>query len=224
MPELSKPKRKKPADYSLYLVTDRDLSLGRSQVEVVAAAIKGGVSCVQLREKTLDSRDFVDEARKLKQLLDDHALPLIINDRVDVVLASGADGVHLGQKDMLVADARRLLGDSAIIGVSAESVEDAVRAEEEGADYIGISPVYATATKTDTATPLGLSGIATIRKRVRLPLVGIGGIHAANIADVLAAGADGIAVISAIVAAPSPEDAARLLRRRMGSPLQNRQQ
>jgi len=221
---LSKSKPKRPVDYTLYLVTDRDLSLGRSHVEVVAAAVKGGVSCVQLREKNLDSRDFVDEARKLKQLLDHHALPLIINDRVDVALASGADGVHLGQKDMLVADARRLLGDSAIIGVSAESVEDAIRAEEEGADYIGISPVYATATKTDTATPLGLSGIATIRKRIRLPLVGIGGIHAANVADVVAAGADGIAVISAIVAAPSPEKAARLLRRRMGSPLQNGQQ
>ena len=221
---MSKSKPKRPVDYTLYLVTDRDLSLGRSHVEVVAAAVKGGVSCVQLREKNLDSRDFVDEARKLKQLLDHHALPLIINDRVDVALASGADGVHLGQKDMLVADARRLLGDSAIIGVSAESVEDAIRAEEEGADYIGISPVYATATKTDTATPLGLSGIATIRKRIRLPLVGIGGIHAANVADVVAAGADGIAVISAIVAAPSPEKAARLLRRRMGSPLQNGQQ
>lgn len=212
---MSKSNRNKPADYSLYLVTDRDLSLGRSHHEVVAAAVEGGVSCVQLREKKLDTRDFVEEARRLKRLLEDYGVPLIINDRIDVALAAGADGVHLGQKDMLVADARRLLGENAIIGVSAESVEDAVRAEKEGADYIAISPVYATATKPDTAAPLGPSGIGAIRKVVRLPLIGIGGIDDANIADVVAAGADGIAVISAIVAAPSPKEAALLLRRRM---------
>jgi len=216
VPELSKSKRKKPADYGLYLVTDRDLSLGRSHHEVVAAAVKGGVSCVQLREKELDTRDLIEEARHLKQLLEHYGVPLIINDRVDVALAAGADGVHLGQKDMLLADARRLLGDGALIGISAECAEDAVRAEKEGADYIAISPVYASATKTDTAPPLGLSGIGAVRKLVRLPLIGIGGINDANIADVVAAGADGIAVISAIVAAPSPEEAARLLRRRMG--------
>ena len=204
-------------DYSLYLVTDRTLSLGRSTVEVVRAAIRGGVSCVQLREKGCSTREFMDEARLLKALLVGTGVPLFINDRLDVALAVGADGVHLGQNDLAIADARRLVGNRMIIGISAESVADAVRAEAEGADYIGASPVFTTPTKTDTAPPLGLDGLRAIRRAVQLPLVAIGGIDADNAAQVLRAGADGLAVVSAIVSAPCPRTAAAGLRQRIQS-------
>lgn len=204
-------------DYSLYLVTDRTLSLGRSTVEVVRAAIRGGVSCVQLREKGCSTREFMDEARLLKALLAGTGVPLFINDRLDVALAVGADGVHLGQNDLAIADARRLVGNRMIIGISAESVADAVRAEAEGADYIGASPVFTTPTKTDTAPPLGLDGLRAIRRAVQLPLVAIGGINADNAAQVLRAGADGLAVVSAIVSAPCPRTAAAGLRQRIQS-------
>ena len=204
-------------DYSLYLVTDRALSLGRSTVEVVRAAIRGGVSCVQLREKGCSTREFMDEARLLKALLAGTGVPLFINDRLDVALAVGADGVHLGQNDLAIADARRLVGNRMIIGISAESVADAVRAEAEGADYIGASPVFTTPTKTDTAPPLGLDGLRAIRRAVQLPLVAIGGINADNAAAVLRAGADGLAVVSAIVSAPCPRTAAAGLRQRIQS-------
>ena len=204
-------------DYSLYLVTDRTLSLGRSTVEVVRAAIRGGVSCVQLREKGCSTREFMDEARLLKTLLAGTGVPLFINDRLDVALAVGADGVHLGQNDLAIADARRLVGNRMIIGISAESVADAIRAEAEGADYIGASPVFTTPTKTDTAPPLGLDGLRAIRRAVQLPLVAIGGINADNAAAVLRAGADGLAVVSAIVSAPCPRTAAAGLRQRIQS-------
>jgi thiamine-phosphate pyrophosphorylase len=206
---------KASTDYSLYLVTDRRLSLGRSNLEVVAEAVAGGVSCVQLREKHLDTRSFVAEAEALMALLTPLQIPLIINDRVDVALAVGAAGVHLGQNDMKIEDARRLLGHTMIIGISAECLDHAVRAEKGGADYIGVSPVFSTATKTDTAQPLGPAGIAEIRRHVRLPLVAIGGIHRENVDMIMQAGADGIAVVSAIVQAPSPRDAARGLLRRI---------
>lgn len=198
-------------DYSLYLVTDRSLSRGRSTIEVVTAALRGGVSCVQLREKDCSTREFIFEALALQQVLRKKNIPLIINDRVDVALAVGADGLHLGQNDMPIKDARRLIGPSMAIGISAESVDDAVEAEDEGADYIGISPVFATATKKDIAIPLGLDGIRAIRKAVKIPLVAIGGIGLANAADVLKAGADGLAVVSAIVSASCPETAAKML-------------
>lgn len=197
--------------YSLYLVTDRSLSRGRSTAEVVTAAVAGGASCVQLREKHLPVRDLITEAKELVALLRPKNIPLIVNDRVDVALAADADGVHLGQSDMHIADARRILGPGRIIGISAESVEDAVRAEHEGADYIGISPVFATATKADIAVPLGLTGVRQIRQRVTLPLVGIGGISSANAAEVIRSGADGVAVVSAIVSASCPESSAREL-------------
>ena len=199
-------------DLSLYLVTDRALSRGRTTCDIVRAAVAGGVTCVQLREKTLSTRAFIAEARLLKVLLAPMGIPLIINDRLDVALAVGADGVHLGQQDMDIIDARRLAGPGLAIGISAESLEDALRAQAQGADYIGISPVFATATKTDAATPLGLEGIRRIRAAVRLPMVGIGGITADNATTVITAGADGVAVVSAIVAADFPERAAAALK------------
>lgn len=206
-------------DLSLYLVTDRALSLGRQTLNIVAAAIRGGVTCVQLREKNCSTREFIEEARAIKALLQNSgaAVPLIINDRVDVAMAIGADGVHLGQTDMGLVDARRLLGKTMLIGISAESVEDALRAERDGADYLGISPVFATPTKTDTAPPLGLAGIRAIRAAVTLPLVGIGGIHQKNAADVLRAGTDGVAVVSAIVSAACPRSAAASLKQQINT-------
>ena len=206
-------------DYSLYLVTDRSLSLGRATADIVREAVQGGVTCVQLREKLSSTRVFIDEARTLKKLLAEVAadIPLIINDRLDVALAAGADGVHLGQNDMPIADARRLVGTSLLIGISAESVADAIRAEKEGADYIGISPVYVTSTKTDTGPPLGLEGVRTIRAAVSVPLIGIGGINYENASEVIRAGADGVAVVSAIVSAFSPRAAASFLKNRIQS-------
>ena len=199
-------------DLSLYLVTDRGLSLGRSTVDIVAAAVAGGVTCVQLREKNCPTRQFVAEARAVRKLLAGTNVPLIINDRLDVALAVEADGVHLGQTDMDISDARRLAGRDMLIGISAECVEDAVRAEAEGADYVGISPVFSTPTKTDTAPALGLHGVSLIRAAVSLPLVGIGGIGPGNAAQVIQAGCDGVAVVSAIVSAQDPQQAAAELK------------
>ena len=195
------------------LVTDRALSRGRSTVDVALEAVAGGVACVQLREKTCGTREFLEQARALVEVLRPLGVPLIVNDRVDVALAAGADGVHVGQGDMPAADARRLGPPGWIVGVSAESVADAVRAEADGADYVGASPVFGTPTKVDHAPPLGLAGLAAIRAAVGIPVVAIGGLHAGNAAEVVRAGADGLAVVSAVVAAESPRAAAAALRR-----------
>lgn len=204
-------------DYSLYLVTDRALARGRATAEIVRAAVAGGATCVQLREKTCGTREFIEEARAVQAALRGTGVPLIINDRVDVALAVGAAGVHLGQRDMALADARRLGPPGWIVGVSAESVADAVRAEREGADYVGASPVFATPTKADHAAPLGLAGLRRMRAAVKLPLVAIGGLHAGNAREVVRAGADGLAVVSAIMAAGDPRAAAEALRREIAA-------
>ena len=201
------------ADYSLYLVTDRGLSLGRTIEEVVDSAVKGGVTCVQLREKDCSSGEFLDLALSLKANLSGRGIPLIINDRLDIALAAEADGVHLGQHDIPLSAAKRIASGRLLIGISAESVEDAVRAEAGGADYIGVSPVFSTPTKTDTAPPLGLEGVRAIRKAVSIPIVGIGGLSLENAGQVIGSGADGVAVVSAVMSAPDPEMAARLLLR-----------
>jgi thiamine-phosphate pyrophosphorylase len=199
-------------DYSLYLVTDRGLSCGRTTLEIVTAAVSGGVTCVQLREKTASTRKFIREALTLKEYLRSVTVPLIINDRLDVALAVGADGVHLGRKDMPLAMARAIVEDRMVIGISVESLEDAVAAEAGGADYLGVSPIYQTLTKTDTAPALGVAGLRVIRQAVNLPLVGIGGLHQGNAAEIIGNGADGVAVVSAIVAAQDPMQAARGLK------------
>lgn len=198
-------------DYSLYLVTDRDLSSGRSILEIVEAAVRGGVTCVQLREKECSTLEFIEQAFAIKERLKTLNIPLIINDRLDVAQAVRADGVHLGQTDMPLKMAREIVKESMIVGISAESLEDAIQAEKGGADYLGVSPIYATPTKTDTAPPLGLEGLRTIRAAVDIPLVGIGGLNQDNAASVIRSGADGVAVVSAIVAAVDPEKAARRL-------------
>lgn len=203
-------------DLSLYLVTDRSLARGRPMMDIVREAVAGGVTCVQLREKSCPVQEFIEQAQDLHALLRPLGIPLIINDNVEVALATGAEGIHLGQRDMPVAEARKLAPPTWVIGVSAESVADAIRAEQDGADYIGVSPVFATPTKTDTAPPLGLAGLRRIRAAVQIPLVAIGGIHAGNVQEVIRAGADGVAVVSAIVAADSPQQAAAALRREIG--------
>jgi thiamine-phosphate pyrophosphorylase len=199
-------------DYSLYLVTDRGLARGRTTLEIVKAAVHGGATVVQLREKDCSTRELIEQAFSIKEFLKDHGVPLIINDRLDVAQAVKADGVHLGQSDMPLGFAKQILGNAMVIGISAESIEDAIEAEKGGADYLGVSPIYATPTKTDTAPALGLEGLKKIRRTVKLPLVGIGGLSKENAAEVIRSGADGVAVVSAIVAADDPETAARELR------------
>ena len=204
-------------DYSLYLVTDRALARGRPLADVVRAAVAGGVTCVQLREKEASAREFAAAARELLALLRPLGVPLIVNDRIDVALAAGADGVHVGQQDLSVADARRLGPPGWIVGVSAESVADAARAERDGADYVGASPIFATPTKADHAPPLGLAGLRALRAATKLPLVAIGGLHVGNARETIRAGADGLAVVSAIVAADDPRAAAAELRREIAA-------
>lgn len=192
----------------LYLVTDRELSQVRSLENVVSEAVKGGVTMVQLREKNASTGEFLDLAFRLKNILKPCGVPLIINDRVDIALAADADGLHIGQSDMPYEVARRLLGPDKIIGLSVENMEDLVRANELDVDYVGISPVYGTPTKTDTARPFGLEGLREAVKVSAHPVVAIGGMNPGTIADVICAGADGVAVVSAICSAESPRMAA----------------
>ena len=189
-------------DLSLYLVTDRELSLGRSLEEVVTEAVAGGVTMVQLREKEASTGEFVALARRLMQVLKPLRVPLIINDRVDVALAADADGVHIGQSDMRYEDARRLLGPHKIIGLSVENEEDIEKANLLDVDYVGISPVYGTPTKTDTAAPFGLEGLRRAVRTSVHPTVAIGGMNKHTAAEVMQTGCDGIAVVSAICSAP----------------------
>lgn len=197
----------------LYLVTDQSSAGERTLMDVVAAAVQGGVTCVQLREKQLNTRDFLAQAMMLKTLLAPHHIPLVINDRIDVALACGAQGVHLGQSDMPVLQARQLLPPEMFIGWSVETMEDVVRSASLPVDYLGVSPIHATPTKTDTQKPWGLDGLRQVRSATALPLVAIGGIHAANARAVLLAGADGLAVVSALCAAQDPCAAAAAFRK-----------
>lgn len=196
----------------LYLVTDRDLSLGHSLEDVVTEAVAGGVTIVQLREKEASTGEFVDLAFRLKEILKPYNIPLIINDRLDVALAVDADGLHIGQSDMPYEIARKILGPDKIIGLSVENMDDLLKANELDVDYVGISPVYGTPTKTDTAEPFGLEGL---RNAVRLsvhPTVAIGGMNKYTAADVMSSGCDGIAVVSAISSAENIQKATQELK------------
>lgn len=202
-------------DLSLYLVTDRALCLGRPLVEVVGQAVAGGATLVQLREKHASTREMVELARALLAVLTPLGVPLLINDRLDVALAVGAAGAHLGQSDMPLAEARALLGPSAVLGLSVETLDQLREAERLPpglVNYYGLSPIFQTPTKTDAGPGWGLEGLARARATVSagssLPLVAIGGLHAGNAAQVLRAGADGLAVVSALCSAPDPKRAA----------------
>ncbi|SHJ24422.1 thiamine-phosphate pyrophosphorylase [Desulfatibacillum alkenivorans DSM 16219] len=202
---------KKNIDYSLYLVTDRPLSLGRDLMEVMEKAAAGGATIVQLREKECDSRTFVELARAAKSLLDAKGVPLIINDRADIALAVGAAGLHIGQTDMPYKDARRIMGPEAIVGLSVENMDQVKEAAFLDADYLGVGPIFATQTKPDAAPAIGLEGLAEIRRITKTPLIAIGSVNLSNAADVIRAGADGLAVVSAICSQPDIEQASRAL-------------
>lgn len=199
-------------DLSLYLVTDRNLTLNRPLLEVVEQAVKGGVTVVQLREKDCSSKAFFEEAVKLKKLLSTYDIPLIINDRLDIALAIDAEGLHIGQHDIPYPIARKLLGKEKVIGLSVESLKDLEVANGWDVDYIGLSPVFDTSTKTDTATALGLEGVRELTRISKHPSVGIGGIDRYNAASIIQAGADGLAVVSAIMSQPNPLEAAKELK------------
>jgi thiamine-phosphate pyrophosphorylase len=194
--------------YQLCLVTDRSLANGRSLAGIVAAAVKGGVTMVQLRDKTASTRAFIEDARALKALLAPPRVPLLVNDRIDVALAAGANGAHVGQGDMPVALARKLLGPKAIVGLSITQSAEARAEDIEFADYLGVGPIFPQLTKPDAAPTLGLEGLAEIRRITSKPIVAIGGVTAANVRAVRSAGADGVAVVSAIMGAQDPMAAA----------------
>ena len=205
-----------PGVLRLCLVTDRSLARGRPLPEIVEAAVRGGVTLVQLREKVATTRAFVEEARALKCLLAALGVGLIVNDRLDVALAVDADGLHVGQSDMPVEDVRRILGPDKIVGLSITEEEQIERPEALAADYLGIGPVYPQRTKDDAEPPLGVAGFASLRARTTRPVVAIGGLTPENSAPLIAAGADGLAVVSALVAAADPEAVARRFTRLFG--------
>jgi thiamine-phosphate pyrophosphorylase len=198
-------------DPTLYLVTDPGLARGQALADLVAAAVRGGVTLVQLRDKHAGGRALLEQARALKAVLDPQGIPLLVNDRVDVAHAAGV-GCHVGQTDLPAAAARAILGPDAILGVSVDAVGQARAIDPELVDYVAYGPFAATMTKADAGSPIGPGGLAAIRKLRLLPLVAIGGIDAQNVAAAVRAGADGVAVVSAIMAAADPEGAARELR------------
>ena len=197
-------------NYRLYLITDSSLAQDTLFSNVVSA-IRGGVTVVQYRNKTAPIKNIIDEAKRLKKITQAANVPLLINDRVDVALAVDADGVHVGQDDMSIRRVRTLLGAKKIIGVSVKTIEQARRAEKEGADYLGVGSVFATKTKKDAGEPIGLLMLKQIANSVTIPVIGIGGITKENATDVIAAGAKGVAVISAIMGKQDTEKEAREL-------------
>ncbi len=194
----------------LYAVTDRTWLNGRSLTEQAEQAIKAGATLIQLREKDLSFDEFVEEAKKMKEVTDRYHIPFIINDNINVALAVGADGVHVGQSDMAAGDVRTLLGGDKILGVSAQTVEQAIRAEKNGADYLGVGAVFSTSTKHD-AQDVSFQTLKEICAAVSIPVVAIGGIHEKNILRLRGSGVDGVAVISAIFAKPDIYAAAKEL-------------
>ncbi len=202
----------KAFDLTLYLVIGPDDVPGRSVAAVTAAAVAGGVTLVQLRDKTAPDAEMVELAQSLQEILAPRALPLIINDRIEVARDVGAAGVHLGIDDRPAVEAREALGPEAIIGVSAGTQEEADLVDPGVVDYVGTGAVYATATKADAGAAIGLDGLTALRRRLALPIVAIGGIGLSTAAAVAATGVEGIAVVSAICGAVDPEAAARDLR------------
>jgi thiamine-phosphate pyrophosphorylase len=198
----------------LYVIVGTAHTASRPVLDVARQAIAGGAGIIQLREKSLSALDFLTSAEDLRGLTRDRGVPLIINDRLDIAVLAGADGVHLGQADLPIAAARRLLGDDAIIGVSTHSVDEAITAERQGADYIGVGPIFPTPTKPDLQ-PVGTALLTEVLRVVRLPVVAIGGITSHNVGRIVAAGGSNVAVVSAVSGAVQVAEAASLLRRQM---------
>ena len=195
----------------LYAVTDRAWTGKMSLYEQVEAALQGGATCVQLREKYLDRETFLQEARDLVQLCHRYGVPFIVNDEVEIAVECGADGVHVGQEDMKAADVRAKVGPQMMIGVSAHTVEEALEAVKNGADYLGVGAVFSTSTKTDVSV-LSMETLRAICNAVKVPVVAIGGISEHNLMQLSGSGVDGVAVVSAIFAAEDPKAAAQKLR------------
>ena len=203
-----------PTEWRTYLVTQASRSAGRDTETVVEAALAGGVDAVQLREKDVPDDERYEIGRRLRELTADAGVPLIVNDRVDVAAAVDADGVHLGQSDLPIGIARDQLGEAAVVGRSASTVEQARAAEEAGADYLGVGAVYGTESKQvpDSRNGIGAERVRELAEAVEIPVIGIGGITADNAAPVAEAGATGVAAISSITAADDPEAATAALR------------
>ena len=199
----------------LYVITDRRWEGGRDPVEVAQAAIRGGATAIQLRYKELPVRELLRVGRRLREVTREHGVLFIVNDRADLALALEADGVHLGQDDLPLPAARRVVGPRLLIGVSVADEGEALRAQREGADYLGVGPIFATATKDDAGAPVGLERLRQLRRVSHLPLVAIGGIGPKNAAQVVQAGADGVAVVSAVVGQPDVAAAAAMLARQV---------
>lgn len=195
-------------DYSIYLVTDRDLMSTKTLEEAVEQSIIGGCTLIQLREKDCSSRDFYDTAVKVKAITDKYNVPLLINDRLDIALAVDAAGVHVGQSDLPVSVVRKIIGDDKIIGISAGNLEDALKGQQDGADYLGVGAMYATGTKKD-AKSTSMEELKKIRENVSLPIVVIGGINKDRVKDFYGIGIDGLAIVSAIIAQKDIAEAAR---------------
>ncbi|SER98736.1 thiamine-phosphate diphosphorylase [Vreelandella subterranea] len=202
-----------PFDLSLYLVTDATLCQRHGLERTVSEAVRGGVTMVQLRDKQASDAQMIDQARRLKALLAGSGVALIINDRLEVALASQADGLHVGQSDTTVRQARVAMGPKAILGLSINTVEQLHDAPIDQLDYVGIGPIFATPSKQDHAQPIGFGGLASLIKDCPIPSVAIGGLNASHVNAIRRAGADGLAVISAICGQPDPEAAARAFQR-----------
>ncbi|WP_287822916.1 thiamine phosphate synthase [Clostridium sp.] len=198
-------------NYSLYLVTDRRFLKGRPLKKVVEDSIKGGVTIVQVREKDVSTREFYKVALEVKEITDKYNVPLIINDRIDIAQAVDAAGVHLGQDDMSLKLARNILGKDKIIGISVGTIEEARKAEKDGADYVGIGAIFFTGSKKDIDTPIGISGLNEIVKNINIPSVAIGGVNRENLSEVMKTGTNGAAVISAILGYDDIEKASKEL-------------
>ncbi len=203
---------KKDVDYRLYICTDSGLMTSATVEESVEAAVKGGAGVVQLREKNASTRELFELAGRVKAVTDRYNVPLLINDRIDIALAVGAAGVHLGQSDMPCDVARRILGEDSIIGITAATPELAVKAQAEGADYLGVGAMFVTSTKSD-AKPNTRENLEKIRSLVDIPIVIIGGVKRSNVMTFAGMGIDGAAVISDIIGDPDPESAAREMRK-----------
>ena len=201
----------KKIDYKLYLVTDRDVLKGRDLGKAVEDSILGGATIVQLREKNVTSREFYAIAQKIKAITDKYNVPLIINDRLDIALAVGAFGVHIGQSDMPCIIARQVLGKDKIIGVSVHTLEEALEAEKDGADYLGCGAVFSTSTKKD-ATNVSYDQLKEIKSRVKIPVVAIGGINEKNLAQLKETNIDGVAIVSAILGKENIKEATENLK------------
>lgn len=208
--------------YDLYVITDETVGRGRSHAELAAQAVDGGADVIQLRDKRLPAPDLLEAATAVRKITRDSGALFIVNDHLDLALRVGADGVHLGAADIPLPEARSLSPPGFIIGASVGSVAGALRAEAAGADYVALSPTFATGSKSDAGPGFGLFVLSAIRAAVSVPLIAIGGINAGNVADVIAAGADGVAVISAVVGEDDVTAAARDLRARIAAAKQDR--